>query len=106
MLADVELLKNLLSKAKIQIEQEEYEQAQGTIKQVDQAVKALFAHDDFDKNLFLLPSSENLPLRTILLEVDNFFKNEIKTLSNNSKQVVDELSSIKAANKMKKAYGV
>ncbi|MDO6444396.1 hypothetical protein Q4493_01275 [Colwellia sp. 1_MG-2023] len=105
MLANIELISDLLSKAKVQIAQEEYEQAQDTVKRLEQAIKAIFAHDNFDKNLFLLPSSENLSLRTVLLEADEFFQNEIKILTNNSKKVVDELSSIKAANKMKKAYG-
>ena len=98
-------LNKLLLEAKELLKQQEYEQAQNAIKQLHEAVELLFSSESFDKNLFLSSREENLSLKTTLLEIDAFFQREVKSLTLSSKQVVEELSSLKAANKMKKAYG-
>lgn len=105
MLADIQLLNKLLLKAKALLAIEEFEQANDVILQLHQTVELIFANEAFDKNMFSSTSDENLPLKTILLEIDDFFQREVKNLSLTSQQVVEKLSSFKAANKMKKAYG-
>lgn len=98
-------LNQLLLEAKELLNQQEYEQAQHAIKQLHQAMELLFSSESFDKNLFLSTSEENLALKSTLLQIDDFFKQEVENLTLSSQQVVKELSSLKAANKMKKAYG-
>lgn len=105
MSVNIQLLNKLLLNAKESLKQKEYERANDEIKQLHKAIGLLFSHEEFSKNMFSSPSGENLPLRKLLLEIDDFFQREVQGLTITSQEVVDELSSLKAANKMKKAYG-
>lgn len=105
MLVNQQQLSQTLEKAKTMISSQEFEQANEQITQLQQLMTALFTSADFDKTIFLHPSEENLPMRELLIEIDSFLQNEVKNLTLTSQNIVKELSSLKTATKMKKAYG-
>jgi len=105
MLANQQQLSQTLEQAKKLIAEQEFEQASEQVTLLHQLMTALITGADFDREIFLHPDEDNLALRQLLIDIDNFLQHEVKNLTLASQNIVKELSSLKTANKMKKAYG-